>query len=333
MCVFGAWIHDQDGPPLSAQIKMAYEAGIRSVRSYSLSYSKAAAPVLREYGMSLYAGMHVDAEALLRDWRTQVRLNELQDCLQLGVPFTAICVGNELREFGNDPDKKRFTARISFGLANVIAAYRRWLDERGSRTPLTYAMEGIVLDKDGVFHEHLWPLIDACDIISINLYPMGHSAWHGAGQFEESRAFLRDARVRNDRLLRYEVQLRGVLAALAEMDKPVILSETGFPSALGYEKDARGLIVPCSDHENFGRAMRELLNVIAKADADYGHPIKAVYFYEWRDNLHHVKITNAEHSPIHCAFGLCDRFGRPKFDIGRMLADYRRHEAQNGTAP
>ena len=323
MYKFGAWFHNQDDLALPEQIKSGHQYGIRSIRSYAIDYAETIATVLRELGMSLYAGMHIDAINLLKDWRLEVRLEELRKNHQLGVPLEAICVGNELREFGDDPDKKRFTARVSCGLANILAAYRRWLDANGYNTPLTYAMEGIVLDSDGSFFEHLRPLIDACDIVSLNLYPMGRSAWHGSGQFEESKAFLRDAKVRRNRLLRFEVQLRGVLESLAEMGKPLILSETGFPSAVSYEKDAHGAIAPISDNESFGAAMEELFDVIEKADADHGHPIKAIYFYEWRDNLHHAKITNIEQSPIHCAFGLCDRFGVPKFGIGGMLSKQR----------
>ena len=32
-----------------------------------------------------------------------------------------------------------------------------------------------------------------------------------------------------------------------------------------------------------------------------------------------ARITNFEHSPIRCAFGLCDRIGTPKFVSGQMF--------------
>jgi hypothetical protein len=60
--------------------------------------------------------------------------------------------------------------------------------------------------------------------------------------------------------------------------------------------------------------------LIRRLDDEYGHPIRGLYFYEWRDNLHHDKIWNVEGSPIHTAFGLCDRFGTPKFDINKLIA-------------
>lgn len=53
------------------------------------------------------------------------------------------------------------------------------MEERGILMPLTYAMEGIVLDWYGHFDEWVWPLIDALDIISVNLYPMGVQEWYG----------------------------------------------------------------------------------------------------------------------------------------------------------
>ncbi|MBN1580422.1 MAG: hypothetical protein JXA89_06945 [Anaerolineae bacterium] len=59
--------------------------------------------------------------------------------------------------------------------------------------------------------------------------------------------------------------------------------------------------------------------LIRQINADYAGCIQAIYFYEWRDNLHHTKIWNVEGSPIHVAFGLCDRFGVPKFDLKALL--------------
>lgn len=105
------------------------------------------APGLQQNGMSLLAGIHMDSQALLVDWRTQFRPDLLEAYHSLGVPLEGICIGNELREGGDAPDQKRFTARLAFGLTNVIQASRRWLDEHGFSTPLTYAMEEIVYDQ------------------------------------------------------------------------------------------------------------------------------------------------------------------------------------------
>jgi hypothetical protein len=314
----GAWIHGYDDIPLGEQIALAAENGLQTIRSYHIGYAEQVAPVLKKTGMSLLAGMHVDAEALVEGWRSQVRLDELARYHELGVPLEAICVGNELREGGDAPDKKRFTARLSFGLANVLVTYRQWLDEQGYATPLTYAMEGIVFDSEGYFHEWLWPLVDACDVVSLNLYPMDNSGWFTFSAFEESRRFLCDARVRNDRLALFELHLRRALMQLEQVDKPMFLSETGFPSAVGYHPEGERLVVPESDDARYGKAMGEFVGLIRRANADYERRIRALYFYEWRDNLYHSKIWNVEQSPIHVAFGLCDRFGVPKFDIKQL---------------
>ena len=311
----GAWIHDHDEVPLDEQITLAAENGLQTVRSYHIGYAEKAAPALKQAGMSLFADMIVDAEALVADWRSQVRLDELARYHELGVPLEAICVGNELREAGDEPNKKRFTARLSFGLANLITTYRRWLDEHGYTTPLTYAMEGIVFDHEGFFNEWLWPLVDVCDIISLNSYPMGDPAWFTFDAFEESRLFLTDSRVRNDRLVSFEFRLRRTLQELEHAGKPMILSETGFPSAVGYHLEGDRLVVPESDNVRYGELMHEFINLIWRVNADYDNRIQALYFYEWRDNLYHHKIWNVEQSPIHVAFGLCDRFGVPKFDV------------------
>ena len=219
----GAWIHSYDDVPLAQQVTLAAEQGLRTARSYHIGYAERIAPILSGLsGMTLLGGMSVSAEELLRDWRTQVRLDDLARYHELGVPLEAICVGNELREGGDDPGAKRFTARLSFGLANVLSTYRHWLDEQGYATPLTYAMEGIVFDERGYFNEWLWPLVDACDVVSLNAYPLGHRGWFTFDAFDESRRFLQDARERNLRLALFELHLRRALEQLRPLDKPVI---------------------------------------------------------------------------------------------------------------
>jgi hypothetical protein len=313
----GAWIHTEDGIGLEEQLALAAQNGFRAIRSYDIAYAEAAARAIRQSGVGLLGGMHVDSEALLKDWRSQVRLEELEGYHELGVPLEGICVGNELREGGDAPETKRFTARLSFGLANVLATYRHWLADHGLATPLTYAMEGIVFDDEGTFHEWLWPLIDACDIVSVNAYPMDASAWFTYGAFEESRRLLTEPRVRNDRFALFEHRLRRALQQLEQVGKPMLFSESGFPSAVGCHKED-DLVVPETDNARYGEAMRAFVSLIRRVNADYQGRIQALYFYEWRDNLHHPKIWNVEQSPIHTAFGLCDRFGVPKFDLSTV---------------
>jgi len=315
----GAWIHGEEGLPLEGQIALAAENGLRTIRCYHYGYAETVASALKKHSLSLLASMHVDGAELLCDWHSQVRLDELVAYQALSVPLEAICLGNELREGGDAADKKHFTARLSFALANVVQTYRRWLDEHGFQTPLTYAMEGIVFDSQGRFHEWLWPLVDACDIVGVNFYPMTAEGWFTFGAFEESRRFLCNARYRHDRLTAFEHGLRTLLGQLEGVHKPLILTETGFPSAVGYHMEGERLVVPESDHQRYAEAMREFLAVIQRVDTDYGNPIKALYFYEWRDNLYHGNIWNVVASPIHTAFGLCDRHGVPKMDIKAFL--------------
>jgi hypothetical protein len=315
----GAWIHTHGDLSLDSQIETAAGHGVETIRSYTIDYAEKAAPALRKSEVSLLGGMHVDAAELVRDWRSQVRLDELARYHDLGIGLEAICVGNELREGGDEPDKKRFTARLSFGLANVLDAYRGWLHSHGFNTPLTYAMEGIVFDGQGNFLEWLWPLVDACDVLGVNLYPMGNAAWFTFDAFEESRRFLHEARIRNDRLALFDYHLRRLLQQLESVNKPLILTETGFPSAIGYQIQGENLIVPESDDEAYAEVMEAFIGSIRRVNNDYGSAIRALYFYEWRDNLYHSKIWNVEQSPIHTAFGLCDRAGRPKFDLSRLF--------------
>ncbi len=316
---FGAWFHGYDDLPLEPQLETACAAGICSARSYSLDYARKLAPGLQQNSMSLLAGIPIDSESLLADWRSQFHPDLLEAYHSLGVPLEGICIGNELREGGDSPDGKRFTARLAFGLANVIRASREWLDEHGLSTPLTYAIEEIVYDPALNFYEFMYPLIDACDIVSINAYPMGNKAWFTYDAFEESRRFLFDSRTRNDRLAAFNHRLRRALTQIEAAGKPALLSETGFPSATGYHREGERLVVPESDGERYGQVMAEFVGIIRQISLDYGGRLQGAYFYEWRDNLYHAKIWNIENSPIHTAFGLCDRTGKPKFDIQQVL--------------
>ena len=79
------------------------------------------------------------------------------------------------------------------------------------------------------------------------------------------------------------------------------------------------MVIPESDGTRYGEVMADFLERIRQADEDYHGMLRALYFYEWRDNLYHSKIWNVEQSPIHVAFGLCDRDGQPKFDIRALL--------------
>jgi len=325
----GAWIHTT-GLSLDEQIETAASCGLQAIRSYSLDYAERAALALKRNGLGLLGGLHIDSQALVVDWHSQVHLDELARYHELGVALEGLCVGNELREGGDDPQTKRFTARLSFGLANVLDAYRAWLRAHGAVTPLTYAMEGIVLDERGFFNEWLWPLVDACDMVGLNLYPMDNAAWFTYDAFKESRRFLLERRVRRDRLTLYELQLRRVLQELERAGKAVILTETGFPSAVGYHLEGERLVVPRTDPQAYAAAMQEFAGLLSQVNADYGGRIQAAYFYEWRDNLYHAKIWNVEQSPIHTSFGLCDRSGSPKLDIRRLVDVLNGKEGEDG---
>lgn len=326
----GAWIHDYDpstadapGADFASQVAAAATAGLVGVRGYHVGYSERIAPLLEKHDLSLVAGITVDAEALVSDWRSQVKLVELERTVGLGCRLEAICVGNELREGGDAWESKRFTARLSYALARVLDEYRSWLDDRGIEVPLTYAMEGIVFDGSGRFREHLWPLVDALDIVSINLYPMTEAHWRDFTAFDVSAAFLRERKAWRREIARYEAQLREIMDVLAGAEKPVFLSEMGFPSGVGYEIngtiDGKEHIRPVSDNKQFAVRMSEYMDLLAAVSEDYNGLLQAAYFYEWWDNHRHQKIWNVERSPIHTCFGLCDHQGNPKLDIAALV--------------
>ena len=75
---------------IEEQIALVAENGLQTIRSYHIGYAEKVVPTLKQTGMSLMGGMHVDAEALVRDWRSQVRLDELACYHELGVPLEEV---------------------------------------------------------------------------------------------------------------------------------------------------------------------------------------------------------------------------------------------------
>ena len=325
---FGAWIHGRSKPSLTESILQAGAAGLESIRSYSIEYSREVAPTLKIAGLSLLAGMHIDAPALAADWRSQLNFEELEANLELGVELAGICVGNELREGGDDFDTKEFTGKLAEGLANVLNAYRNLIKLKGRNVPLTYANEAITFNPDGSVRPETLPMLEACDIIGVNLYPMEGVGWQGEEAFVLNRQLLMDKPTQDAQFEKFESQLRTVMAAVKKLDKTAILTETGFPSAIDFI--LTGQIAPGQERyagvharEAYENAMHRFLGIIKSVNYEYNERIQAVYFYEWQDNLYHRKIWNIEKSPIHVAFGLNDQDGIPKLDIPRLIEENR----------
>jgi hypothetical protein len=269
--------------------------------------------------MNVYAGIHVQPEDILRDPYSQIKVEHSDSLLkiaaryfELGIPMTALCVGNELRDPWTEVGRWTLSAKLASNLAIVISELRKCLTDHGYNVPLTYAMEGPFPWK-----EWLTPVIEACDVISINHYPIKSRHWFGESGFEENRKFLTDKRERELLMLDYELALRQVMERVTRMGKELILSETGLPSGIAFGRRGN-LFLPEHDSDAFEDAYRRLLSIIHKVNADYDGGIKAVYFYEWRDNLYHRKIQS-ENSPIHTCFGLCHSDGTPKFDLQHAM--------------
>jgi hypothetical protein len=88
----GTWIHDHDDLPLDQQMALAAENGLQTVRSYHIAYAEKVAPALTQTGMSLFADMFVDAEALVQGWRSQVRLDELARYHELAMSCARVAI-------------------------------------------------------------------------------------------------------------------------------------------------------------------------------------------------------------------------------------------------
>ncbi len=324
--ILGAWFHDADGKLSQEQLRKASAAGLTSIRSYNYSYVAQLAPTLKSLKMSVYAGIHVRPEDILRDPCSQIKVehaaslfegNLASRYFELGIPMTALCIGNELRDPWTEVGKWTLSAKLASNLAIVISELKKWLADHGYSIPLTYAMEGHF-----PWREEVSPIVEACDIISINHYPIKGRHWFGDGGFEENRKFLTDKRERELLMLDYELALRRVMEQVTDMGKELILSETGLPSGIAFRRE-QDMVIPEHDPDAFENVYRRLLSIIYRVNADYDGRIKAAYFYEWRDNLYHSKIQS-ENSPIHTCFGLCYSDGTPKFALRLLTANLPR---------
>jgi hypothetical protein len=311
--ILGAWFHGADGKLSQEQLRSASAVGLTSIRSYNYSYVADLAPALKSMNMSAYAGIHVAAEGILSDPYSQIKTDIAAQYFDLDIPMTALCIGNELRDPWTEVGKWTLSAELASNLAVVISELKKWLTDHGYEVPLTYAMEGPF-----PWPERLITVIEACDIISINHYPIKGRHWFGECGFEENKKFLRDKRERELLMLDYELGLRRVMQQVTSLGKELILSETGLPSGIAFRRE-QGLVIPEHDPDAFADIYRRLLSIVYRVNADYDGRIKAVYFYEWRDNLHHSKIQS-ENSPIHTCFGLCYSDGTPKFDLQTLSA-------------
>jgi len=335
--IIGAWFHPFGVEKIEdSGFSKAVEFGVKAARTYDYEHSRRIASILKRLNMSLYAGIDIDAENLIKNWRRELELkrNQILEMHELNVPLIAICLGNELREYTiGEPPNWKFTGRLSFSLSNLIVATKLFMEEHGLNTPVTYAMEGFRLEADGKLQEWIVPIVEAVDIYSLNCYPMETKDWFTLDAFKHNRRFLMDDRETNLRLVKFELMLRSLLNELEKYDKSLILSEFGLHAGVDFkvvdkseEKHASIIelrdgtkIMPVQDPNNFMKVYVKLAHLINRVNRDYSNRIKCAFIYEWRDNPFHAKIKS-ENSPIHACFGLCYVDGTPKFDISRVTS-------------
>ena len=333
--IVGAWFHPSGVKRIedSGFIKAA-QVGVKAARTYNYEHSEKIAGVLKRLNMSLYAGISVDPVNLIKDWHQELKRNQILKTHELNVPLIAVCLGNELREYGaGEPPNWRFTGRLAFALSNLIIATKRLMHEYGFNTPVTYAMEGFRLGVNGKLQEWVIPIVEAVDIYSLNCYPMEAKDWFTLNAFKHNKRFLTDDRETNLRLVKFELMLRTLLNELEKYDKPLILSEFGLHAGVDFKVTEKSeeaetpiielrdgtKIMPLQDPNNFMKVYLKLAHLINRVNRDYSNRIKCAFIYEWRDNPFHRKIKS-ENSPVHACFGLCYVNGTPKFDISKVIS-------------
>ncbi len=338
--IVGAWFHLSGLERIEdSGLDKARNAGFTSAKTYNYEHSEGIAQELKKRNMSLYAGVEVrsgaffDAVDLVKDWRSQLRPDQVLKTHELGIPLVALCRGNELREYlKGEPPNWRFTEKIAVSLCKLLSATKNLIHENSFSTPVTYAMEGLGLGPNSKLLDWVVPIVETVDVFSVNYYPMEAKDWFTTDAFNHNKQFLRDDSEANGRLSRFEYGLRCLLDELERYDKPLILSETGLHAGAGFRtKDKTGKkemviitregerIVPLQDPEGFEKVYLQFGSMVNNVSKDYPGRIQGLYIYEWRDNPYHSKIKT-ENSPIHACFGLCYVDGTPKFGLPKLTS-------------
>ncbi|MEM1582554.1 MAG: hypothetical protein QXK89_08615 [Candidatus Bathyarchaeia archaeon] len=120
--IVGAWFHPSGLNRIEdSGFKEAAKVGVNAARTYNYEHSEEIAGVIKGLNMSLYAGIHINPANLIKDWRIEVKQDQILKTHKLNVPLVALCLGNEIREYieGELPNWK-FTERLSFSLSNLI---------------------------------------------------------------------------------------------------------------------------------------------------------------------------------------------------------------------
>lgn len=310
----GTWFHNDDGSLNGQHVVSAYREGISLVRSYAFEHIAPIVDMIRQCDMGVLAGIHVDPEEVLTRPHDVALTGELRAYLESGVRLHAVCIGNELRDPWTAIGQWTFSEELAFKFCIVLERARTLLTELGeSDLRLTYAME-----RPFPWEPWLQPVVDACDFVSINLFPIENRHWFGPASMNANRSMLLSRNEQKLLLLKYDIALREVLERSRAVGKRVILSETGIPSGVSYEWRGERVV---SQHliEPWQEMLCEMMEIVMEANDDYGGAIEAVYLYEWRDNCCHSKRM-VEDSPAHASFGLCFDDGLEKADVKQIVS-------------
>jgi hypothetical protein len=312
----GAWVYTMRAP----ELRVAAYAGFDSTRGYAPSHAVQMAAASRQLGLSHLGGLDLNADKVLADWQDQVQWDSMTELYNTGIPLVAVCVGNEVRDVCAG-EKLCFSAHLADNLRQIIEGYRLWATRTGWKINLTTVLIGDAFDTSYTFYDWVLPLIDSCDVVAMNLYPMAESDWFGLEAFKSNQQFLTDPATRQARFDHFEEMLRALLTQLQRRGKSLILSETGIPSGVDFRQYG-STIVPIHDPAAFQDAYMQFAGLLARVRADFHGQLSGIYLYEWLDNLNHPKIRT-ENSPIHTCFGLCDNSGTPKLDIEALTKRFR----------
>lgn len=312
--LLGTWFHNDDRNLNGQHVVSAHRRGISLVRSYTFEHIAPIVDVIRECEMSVLAGVHVDPEEVLTRPNDVSLEGEIRAYLESGVKVHAVCIGNELRDPWTKIGQWTFSEELATKFCIVLDRARELLTDLGvCELRVTYAME-----RPFPWESWLQPVVNACDFVSINLFPIENRHWFGPASMDANRSMLLSRNEQKLLLLKYEVALREVLERTCAVGKRVILSETGIPSGISYEWRGERIL---SQHliEPWREMLCKMMDIVVRANDAYGGCIEAVYLYEWRDNCWHSKRM-VEDSPAHASFGLCYEDGAEKVDVPQIVS-------------
>lgn len=299
--------------------------GIDSLRVFSLNEGARLAPYAATHGMDLYLATHVSAFDLMNTSKLHIDLAAMDQISSSKVAIHALCLGHELGvPVESDTKHARFPDSYEKTMVKVFNIFRsrfmivkERIRRRNIRWPLTHAFtagEIWALVDDMPWSKSLASLVESLDLVSVTIYP--HADWKGHLGLKSNHTFLSDRNYRLELIDRFEEEFSRLCDCLTGLGKPIVISETGLSSCIGW-KGSRKNGMPIHGDDLYVEAFSDWMDALGRICRNYSG-MRSVYLFEWKDNPEHPLVRGSG-LYIHAGFGLAEKNGHPKISRKSFL--------------